>query len=378
MTQKKKRKLANQLTQLINTELEKQLRKDIKRFFHKQMNLVLVAFDEYYREEMLLQGHLDLILAPIHETHQEYYELLLQHTRGMFHRGEDMAERLVSKQSLKASKPIQFLHDDEDKYTQHFGTLPFTENHLEDYTFIASEETMNRVDSEINQILTEGYREGWGVSDVRNRIMERYQQFQGYEANRIARTEMQTAHNMGMMNKYNELGVEYIEWRSAHDKRVRGHRKSDRANHIIMDGEIIKLGDRFSNGLMYPGDKNGKIAEWINCRCSAIPYLMSPGTTAPVGQSSFRDTDVVSVTEPDYDELLRKETGGAIGWEQYRQVLQGRTLEQAGITRHIQSKSEITQADLEQLSQITNTSIEELLKLSEEELIELLRLNGII
>ena len=310
--------LANQLTQLINSNLEEQLRKDLVKFFRKQMNLVLVAFDEYYNDTLLLMGHVNLILAPVHESHQEYYELLLKHNLEMFHRGEVMAERLVPVGALKASKPVRIEHT-EQPWDAHFGTLQFSEDYLEGYTFTASEVTMQRVDSEINQILTDGYREGWGVKDVRARIMERYQEFQGYEANRIARTEMQTAHNMGMMNQYEKMGVNYIEWRSAHDKRTR-------RSHALLDGEIIKVGDKFSNGLRYPGDKSGSIEEWINCRCSAVPYLgPTDNITTPTGQP------IGKINEPDYNQLLLEHTGGAIGWTEYQQLLHGKTLQELGI-----------------------------------------------
>lgn len=334
-TQLKRQLLASQLTQKINENKEDTLRQAVSDFFRKQRNLVLAAFDEYYKEEMLLQGHIDLILAPIHELHQEYYELLLEHNLDMFHRGEDLAERLVERatnqQAMKAKRKkenIKITHDTINKYTEHFGTLQYSEDYLTNYTFTATEKTLSRVDAEVNKILTTGYKEGWGVRDVRNRILQRYDQFETWEANRIARTEMQTAHNMGMMNKYQEMGVEYKEWRSAHDKRVRGNRKSDRANHIIMDGEIAPLDQPFSNGLMYPGDKTGRIEEWINCRCSAVPYLMPPGTTAPLGRSTFTASDLVTVNEPNYGRLLQKETGGKLNWQQYKQILNGTPLEQ--------------------------------------------------
>ena len=145
MALKRKRQLANQLTQRINEVKEDQLRIAVSEFFRKQRNLVLAAFDEYYLEEMLLQGHIDLILAPIHELQKEYYELLLEHNRDMFRRGEAQAERLVDnakrQYSMKAKKTVDFLHDNENKYTQHFGTLQFSEDYLENYTFTATEKT---------------------------------------------------------------------------------------------------------------------------------------------------------------------------------------------------------------------------------------------
>lgn len=325
MTTKKKR-LANQLTQLINSKLEKQLKSEIQLFFQKQMDEVLSAFDEYYTDTLLLQGHINLILSPIHELQKEYYDLLLKYNTEIYNRGKEQGRRQVEGMALKSAKPLKW-HHDENKPTDLFGTLPTSEQHLTSYTFTASESTMNRVDGEINRILTEGYRDGLGVKDVRNRIMERYQQFTGWEANRIARTEMQTAHNMGVMQTYQEMGVQYKEWRSAHDKRTR-------RSHSLLDGEVAPLDKPFSNGLMYPGDKSGPIEEWINCRCSFPPFIMPPGMMAPPGMAQFRVGDLVSVSEPDYDQLLRKETGGAIGWEEYSQILQGKSLEQvlAGVT----------------------------------------------
>lgn len=40
-----------------------------------------------------------------------------------------------------------------------------------------------------------------------------------------------------------------------------------RESHQMLDGQIRELDDKFSNGLMYPGDPAGSAAEVINCRC---------------------------------------------------------------------------------------------------------------
>jgi len=328
-TQLKRQLLANQLNLKIRESKEDQFQQAVSDFFKKQMNLVLTAFDEYYNEVMLLQGHINLILSPIHEMHQEYYDLLLEYNLDAYNRGRKQAERLVNRLKQKHSlKAVSLEHDGDDKYTKHFGTIGYSEDHLSSYTFTASEKTMSRVDGEINKILTTGYQEGWGVKDVRNRIQERYGQFTTWEANRIARTEMQTAHNMGMMNQYQEMGVKYKEWRSAHDKRVR-------TSHIYMDGEIAPLDEKFSNGLMYPGDKSGKIREWINCRCSVMPYLgPTDNITTPIGQR-------FGVDEHNVNQLLKEHTGGALDWEQYKQVLQGKTIEQIGIILQSKRQEEI-------------------------------------
>jgi uncharacterized protein with gpF-like domain len=61
-------------------------------------------------------------------------------------------------------------------------------------------------------------------------------------------------------------GVEEKEWLSARDTHVRD-------SHISIDGEIVKMIDRFSNGLRYPGDPEGPAGEIINCRCIELPVI---------------------------------------------------------------------------------------------------------
>lgn len=50
------------------------------------------------------------------------------------------------------------------------------------------------------------------------------------------------------------------EWISRQDGNVR-------PTHIDVDGQVRKLKETFSNGLLYPGDPRGDPSETINCRC---------------------------------------------------------------------------------------------------------------
>lgn len=52
------------------------------------------------------------------------------------------------------------------------------------------------------------------------------------------------------------------QWDAALDGRTRD-------SHARVDGEIRELDEKFSNGLMYPGDPSGGAAEVVNCRCTA-------------------------------------------------------------------------------------------------------------
>lgn len=84
-------------------------------------------------------------------------------------------------------------------------------------------------------------------------------------AQRIARTEghrIQCQAAMDCCYKARENGADVVkQWDSTLDARTRD-------SHIKVDGEIKELDEKFSNGLMFPGDPNGKAAEVINCRCA--------------------------------------------------------------------------------------------------------------
>ncbi len=56
-----------------------------------------------------------------------------------------------------------------------------------------------------------------------------------------------------------DLDIGFQQWWSAKDSRVRGRNPKDKADYIKMHGEIVRVGDEFSNGLLHPGDKGRKI-----------------------------------------------------------------------------------------------------------------------
>jgi len=114
---------------------------------------------------------------------------------------------------------------------------------------------------------------------------------QDYELRRVARTEINSFQNEGAYLTEQELGVRYHMWYTALDERVRG-------SHSNMHGEIVRVGEPFSNGLYYPGDRSGgqgTIKEWINCRCRTVPFLMPEGKMAPPGASYFRESDLIEI-----------------------------------------------------------------------------------
>lgn len=302
----KKELLASQVSRIASDTNENLLRVNLSKFFTDLEHEIQSALLEYWNDHMLLQGQVNLILASIHEKHQEYYELIMKHKLQEFHRAEAMGRRLVKRQeqsAMKASRPVKITANRDNL----FGTLQYSEDRLAEHTFTASENTLNRVDSNINEILLDGYKSGVGINEVSRQITERFDQLRTWEAKRIARTEIHTAQNMGVMNSYDQLGVEYTQWITAHDSRVRGLNPKDTADHAKLDGEIIPFGGRYSNDLAYPGDTSGPIEEWINCRCSNAPFVLPAGMMAP-SFSPFREEDLVPVPVVEEPQVIEPTT----------------------------------------------------------------------
>jgi len=314
-TELKKQILASKISHVRSLNLEKALEYDLNSFFKSLKEKVIHELKEYWPDNdgVLLQGQLDLILAPIFESQQEYYNILREYNIKEYDSGYKQGRRLVNlarkplssfkseSNTIKVNK-LANLKVDKDEL---FGTNDWTQQKLLDQSFTASENTMNRVDSDINKIISDGYKSGHGINKVAANIENRFQQLQTWESKRIARTEIHNAHQMGIMNIYQEMGVQYTQWTSAHDSRVRGHKPKDKANHIIMDGEIIPLGGTYSNGLQYPGDTKGPIHEWINCRCGNVPYIIPDGYIAPPGMAQFHEKDLIPTLDNwNQDELI--------------------------------------------------------------------------
>ena len=168
-----------------------------------------------------------------------------------------------------------------------FAPNPKVSSRLKRKKFEASEKTRARVDKEINNILGEAYREGWGPRYVGDKIRQRFTDLSTYEARRIAQTEINTTRNYVQYQRMQDDEMEYKIWHAAHDSRTR-------KSHLKVDEEIVPINERFSNGLMYPGDKDGDPSEWVNCRCSHAAYIMPLGFEAP-DFFPFTESDLVKV-----------------------------------------------------------------------------------
>ena len=280
----KKQILRSKISNARSRNNERQLERELARFFDSLGKQVQSNLEEYWSDH-LLQGQINLISKPIMEAQAEYYLILQKYNRREYRLGIQEAERLVK----LANKPVaeKTIKPKLFKRLDLFATLRGAEEDLLERVFIASQATLARVDTSIKTLLTEGYQSGKGINYISNLLVKRFDQLQTWEAQRIARTEIHNSHNTAVMDTYNEIGVEYTMWISADDERTR-------ESHLEINGEIIRLGDTYSNGLRFPGDTDGPIEEWINCRCSNAPYVLPYGYTAPP-QQQFTENDLIKI-----------------------------------------------------------------------------------
>lgn len=168
-----------------------------------------------------------------------------------------------------------------------------TKTILQTKAFEASNYTLSKVKGDVMASLTTSYQDGIGINESARNLRNVFTNLDDDGLNNIARTEINGAQNQGAHLTLQELGVEYQKWWTAKDSRVRGRNSKDKADHVKMHGQIVKVGDKFSNGLEYPGDRSGRIEEWINCRCTLVPFIMPRGKMVPIGKSYFYEDDLV-------------------------------------------------------------------------------------
>lgn len=148
---------------------------------------------------------------------------------------------------------------------------------LRDKVYEFSEDTFSRIKGDFAKTLSKGYEEGLGIDDIAKELRGDFKNLRDHRLKLIARTEVQSAQNEGSHQTLQEYGVRYKQWLTVGDDRVRGNDPTDEYDHVELHGQVVRVDEPFSNGLMYPGERTGDIGEWINCRCRERPYIPKKG-----------------------------------------------------------------------------------------------------
>ena len=116
-------------------------------------------------------------------------------------------------------------------------------------------------------MLSKTIAEGIVAGDGRQQLIDRVRAVmpgasQG-RASVIAANEVHTSLMSGNFNAIRDAGFTTKTWLTAGDNDVR-------ESHRQLNGVTIGINERFANGLLYPGDPNGRPADIIGCRCDLI------------------------------------------------------------------------------------------------------------
>lgn len=129
-----------------------------------------------------------------------------------------------------------------------------------------SEEVTNTTVTQLRDTVSEGTAAGETLDQLKDRVRLVFGEASDVRSMRIARTETTGAANFGAQESYTQAGVEKQEWLATLDSRVRD-------THAALDGDVVEIGDKFNNGLRYPGDPAGDVSEIVNCRCTLVPVI---------------------------------------------------------------------------------------------------------
>ncbi len=287
------KQLLNVLKQNYNDRLaaEEQLAKQLSTLFYateKQILKNLKSFDE-------IPSDFYSIISPLDDLRVVYSQLIAQTNEKQFVEGYGRNATLIRLVEAEFNLNLAAKALTINRGTDFFGIDEATREFIKNKSFIASQTVMDRVNKNISKNLSQSYNDGVGIDNAARSLQKEFSKLKGYEATRIARTEINSAQNEGAFQAYYDFDINYHQWWTGQDARVRD-------SHRAIHAEITKVGSKFSNGLTRPGDRSGLKKEWINCRCTTVPYLMPFGMMAPPDQTTFFERDLVSI--PGFDEDL--------------------------------------------------------------------------
>lgn len=156
--------------------------------------------------------------------------------------------------------------------------------------------------------ISQGIVQGESIDEISKRIARDTCISAGRSSTLYARTAVTGAQNAGRMERLHEakdMGVNVKKrWMATLDNRTRD-------THAELDGETIDVDEKFSNGLMYPGDPSGDPSEVYNCRCTMV-YIY------PEYEQHFERTAYYEEGDPQYDHRHRNyETVQDMTYEQW-------------------------------------------------------------
>jgi phage portal protein BeeE len=108
--------------------------------------------------------------------------------------------------------------------------------------------------------------EGASPEEIGAALRQDYNILSDRKAREIGRNEVGSGLNGGRHIQMEVEGIGSREWLSSRDTQVRD-------SHISLDGEVVGMDEKFSNGCRWPQDPDADADEVINCRCIEMPVI---------------------------------------------------------------------------------------------------------
>lgn len=125
---------------------------------------------------------------------------------------------------------------------------------------------IKKIRSDLRRQLTVGILKGDSITEIADKI-DNVTNKNNHGSIRIARTETTRIENSGRLQAFKrgeDKGLKLKkQWISTIDGRTR-------VSHRHLQGEVVEMDKKFSNGLLYPGDPEGRGEEVVMCRCTHI------------------------------------------------------------------------------------------------------------
>jgi len=245
-------------------ELNKYLRRSLTVLYFKQGQRVLA---EVQQPVLDLAGEIDIESLKLRVPFLLRGEPVDKYQREMWVKGGSLfaldTVKRIHKVLRKQEEDIDFWEDYFRRYINERSLLKTGQ------ILSTQEEVINNV---IDGLLEEGFQNGLGIPEIqrelRGQLTEALTTINKYQAERIARTEINGAANTGSFEGAWQTGVALgKEW-------ITSGLKGIRESHLYYESlGGVKMDYQYNMGLRFPGESTGSAEEIINCRCT-IGYIV--------------------------------------------------------------------------------------------------------
>lgn len=173
---------------------------------------------------------------------------------------------------------------------------------------------------EIENILTNGLKNGSGIATFTREILESGIRDEYYKARRVAVTEVLTAHRASAQEAYMQSpAVEEKAW-----KHTGAYRNEPRQNHVDMDGKRVPVNEPFeligadgsTYNPMYPGDPILPPEERIHCHCLNQPVVSKEILGLPLEERQRLQQEAIDEMDDEWEKELDARNKAKAGIEE--------------------------------------------------------------